>query len=188
MQKKKKCSLLLLNSASNHLLNVSHVFFFFRKCGKVTGSHVLEELGDVFPAAFGPHPGVGVVVECGGHDVLLNLNTVLFTLVTVVVGHVEPAGHNAYMHTDVSGSADVEYLHATFEPVARTVSTLFVKLVERRSRSKRRRQERGVMCTALHLIAPGAQSPAQPTAVRSQSSTGSERNSKIPFCARSGNK
>lgn len=65
---------------------------------------VLEELGDVFSAAFGPHPGVGVVVECGGHDVLLSLNTVLFTLVTVVMGHVEPAEHNAYKHIDVSRS------------------------------------------------------------------------------------
>lgn len=57
--------------------------------------YVLEELGDVFSAAFGPHPGVGVVVERGGHHVLLDLNPVLFTLVTVIMGHVEPAEHNA---------------------------------------------------------------------------------------------
>lgn len=120
---------------------------------------ILEELGDVFSAAFGPHPGVGVVVECGSHDVLLSLNTILFTLVTVVMGHVEPAEHSAYKHIDVSRSPDVEYFHVTFESVARTVSMLFVKPVERRSCGELRRQERGVMCTALHLIAPGAQSP-----------------------------
>lgn len=79
-------------------------------CMEVTGSHqcvyngmyLLEELCDVFSAAFGPHPGVGVVVECRGHDVLLNLNTVLFTFVTVIMGHVEPAEHNVHMHTDIS--------------------------------------------------------------------------------------
>lgn len=53
--------------------------------------NVLEELRDVFPAAFGPHPGVGVVVEGGGHHMLLILNPILLTLVAVIMGHVKPA-------------------------------------------------------------------------------------------------
>lgn len=51
---------------------------------------LLQELCDVLPAALGPHPGVGVVVEGGGHHMLLDLRAVLLTLVAVVVGHVEP--------------------------------------------------------------------------------------------------
>lgn len=165
-------------TSREHVSALSHGLRTY-DCVEVTGSHhcvynrqyVLEELCDVFLAAFGPHPGVGVVVEGGGHHVLLNLNTVLFTLITVVMGHVEPAEHNVYMHTDVSDSFS-RYFHSTTDLLARTVSKLFVKLVERRSSGEWRWQERGVTCTALHLIAPGAHSPVQPTAVRSQSSTG----------------
>lgn len=67
--------------------------------------YVLEELCDVFSAAFGPHPGVGVVVECGGHHMLLNFNPVLFTLITVIMGHVEPAERN--VQTSVTRSIDL---------------------------------------------------------------------------------
>lgn len=55
---------------------------------------ILEELCDVLPATLGPHPRVCVVVQCGSHHVLLNLNPILFTLVTVVVRHVEPSREN----------------------------------------------------------------------------------------------
>lgn len=54
-------------------------------------SDILEELCDVLPATFRPHPGVCVVVQRGRHHVLLELNAILFTLVAVVVGHVEAA-------------------------------------------------------------------------------------------------
>lgn len=79
----------------------------------VTGSHqcvysvryVLEELCDVFSAAFGPHPGIGVVVERWGHHMLLNLNPILFTLITVIMGHIEPAEHN--VQTSATRSLDL---------------------------------------------------------------------------------
>lgn len=90
------------------------------------GQYVLEELCDVFSAAFGPHPWVGVVVECGGHDVLLNLNPVLFALITVVMGHVEPAEPNAHTRTSVN-SARVGYFNFIPDPVARTVSNAICK-------------------------------------------------------------
>lgn len=54
-------------------------------------SNILEELRDVLPATLRPHPGVGVVVQRGRHHVLLELNSIFFTFVTVIVGHVEPA-------------------------------------------------------------------------------------------------
>lgn len=51
---------------------------------------ILEELCDVLPATLGPHPRVCVVVKCGSHHMLLNLNSILLTLITVVMRHVEP--------------------------------------------------------------------------------------------------
>lgn len=51
---------------------------------------VLEELCDVLPATLGPHPRICIVVKCGSHHMLLNLNSILFTLVAVVMRHVEP--------------------------------------------------------------------------------------------------
>lgn len=51
---------------------------------------ILEELSDVLPATLGPHPRVCVVVKCGSHHMLLNLDSVLLALVTVVMRHVEP--------------------------------------------------------------------------------------------------
>ncbi len=58
--------------------------------------HLLEEIRDVFAAAFGPGPGAGVVVEGRGHDVVLMLDSRLAALRTVVMRHVEPETHTAY--------------------------------------------------------------------------------------------
>ena len=60
------------------------------KTSRIENRDILKELCDVLSATFGPHPGVCVEVKCGSHHMLLNLNSVLFTLVTVVMRHVEP--------------------------------------------------------------------------------------------------
>lgn len=57
--------------------------------------NILEELCDVFPAAFGPHPRVCVIVKCRSHHVLLHFNAVLLTLVTVIMRHVEAGRQKA---------------------------------------------------------------------------------------------
>lgn len=67
--------------------------------------HLLEEIRDVFAAAFGPGPGAGVVVEGRGHDVVLMLDSCLAALRTVVMRHVEPETHTAY------SSADASHIH-----------------------------------------------------------------------------
>lgn len=64
--------------------------------------NILEELCDVLPATLGPHPRVCVVVKCGSHHMLLNLNSILFTLVTVVMRHVEPSRENRKKEVRVS--------------------------------------------------------------------------------------
>lgn len=63
--------------------------------------YILEELCDVFPTTFGPHPRIGVIVECRGHHMLLVLDSILSAFVTVIVRHVEPEGmiKNTHVHT-----------------------------------------------------------------------------------------
>lgn len=67
------------------------------QCSEV--GYLLQKLGDVFAAAFGPGPGVGVVVEGGGHDVVLGLHAGLPTLGVVIMWHVKP-GVEIHTHTD----------------------------------------------------------------------------------------
>lgn len=56
--------------------------------------NLLKELRDVLPATFGPHPRVGVVVESRSHHMLLDLNSIFLTFLTVIMGHVEPNTEN----------------------------------------------------------------------------------------------
>lgn len=68
------------------------------QCGE--GGYLLQKLGDVFAAALGPGPGVGVVVEGGGHDVVLGLHAGLPTLGVVIVRHIKP-GEETRAHTQI---------------------------------------------------------------------------------------
>lgn len=62
--------------------------------------YLLQKLCDVFAAALGPGPGVGVVVQGGGHDVVLGLHAGLSTLWVVIVRHVKPGEEkNTRTHT-----------------------------------------------------------------------------------------
>lgn len=52
--------------------------------------YILQELCDVLAAALGPRPGIGVIVESGGHDVVLVLHSRLPAHRAVIMRHVEP--------------------------------------------------------------------------------------------------
>lgn len=67
-------------------------------CAVQRSGYILQKLCDVFAAALGPGPGIGVVVEGGGHDVVLGLHSGLPTLGVVIMRHVKP-GVETHAHT-----------------------------------------------------------------------------------------
>lgn len=84
----------------------------------------VEKLCDVFPATFGPHPWIGVIVERRGHHMLLVLGSILLAFVTVIVRHVE---HMAKLMSDGESSTESIILINTATSVGITNCTQLSK-------------------------------------------------------------
>lgn len=79
--------------------------------------YLLQKLCDVFAAALGPGPRVGVIVESGCHDMILVLHACLSTLGVVIMRHVEPG---AQKERDTHTQGDYQLLNGS--AVARRIN------------------------------------------------------------------